>query len=269
MVSRCLFLILSLSFLGCVSTSNMTNNTYRLTNSYVNQYDVLYPDDTQNIKLTILERILEAKPQKRYKGEEAYKNDVKKIDMRALVIFDETGERFDTLKLVDPTLSPIYSDSIVIKKCFFTDVTFDNEPDLVLELLFISDHRYSCSFDFEDGFIRRTKGKIFICDLKSKKWIFEHLSELSFEKIPQTEKLEKQAWSGFPYWKISCDDSRRLLIFEFDNKYLNAYEYDFPTYNQPFMLTKDEIEQGNFLNKRVFIYNTKKGYLDLERFTKM
>ena len=268
MIFRYLLFILSISFVGCVSTNNTSNDAFSFTRAYINEYEVAY-EDTQNIQLNILERVLETKFHKKFKGSDAYKNHIKEIDARALVIVDETGERFDTLQLVNPTLSPIYSDSIIVKKCFFTDVTFDDEPDLVLELLFISDHRYSCSFDFEDGFVRRTKGKILICDLKNKKWIFEHLSELSFEKIPETEDLEKQPWSGFPYWKIGCTDSRRFLIFEFENKYLNAYEYEFPTYNRPFMLTKDEIKRGNFLNKRVFIYNAKKGYLDLEKFTKM
>ena len=268
MIFRCLLLILSISFIGCVSTGNIKNAT-SFTRPYYNEYDVTNLEDTQDVKVTILERVVETKFFNAFQGKDAYKNHVKQIEFRALVIVDETGERFDTLQLVNPTLSPIYSDSIIIKKCFFTDVTFDDEPDLVLELLFISDHRYTCGFDPEDGFVRRTKGKILICDLKKNKWVFEHLSELSFERIPQTTNLKNQPWSGFPYWKIDCDDSRRFLIFEFDNKHLNAYEYQFPTYNKPFMLTTDQIKQGNFLNKRVFVYNAKKGYLDLERFTKM
>lgn len=266
MVFRYLLFILLIGLIGCVSTNTQSNSSF--TDTYINEYEVAH-EDTQNIQLLVLERVAETKFNRKFKGAESYKNHIKEIEIRALMIVDKTGERFDTLQLVNPTLSPIYSDSVIVKKCFFTDVTYDNEPDLVLELLFISDHRYSCSFDFQDGFVRRTKGKILICDLKNKKWVFEHLSELSFEKIPKTDYLENQPWSGFPYWKIGCTDSRRFLIFEFENKYLHAYEYEFQTYNRPFILTKDEIQTGNFLNKRVFVYNPKKGYLDLEQFTKM
>ena len=100
-----LLFILPLALTGCVLTST-TSNVPGFSFPYLNKYNITYPNDTNDIKLTILEKVVETRFNKQFKGEDYYKNHIRKIELRALVIVDETGERFDTLQLINPTLSP-------------------------------------------------------------------------------------------------------------------------------------------------------------------